>query len=259
MQSCSISRPKPFRSTQHGASLRRASSCGPCQHAAAPRHHAASAAHAPAETSATSSNETSSSAWQPVLPSLPALGTLACTLLLSGSAYAAPAPQDSAAIGKCLLSNCQSALAGCLADGGCLQNLVCLNACNDAPDVTACQIRCGDLYADKAIDVFNSCAVSSKKCVPQRLDEGLYPVPPDCALDRGFDLSKFTGRWYIAAGLNPLFDIFDCQVGLLQGVVLVLPGCTGAVVHWCCLGALVLWCTGAVALPSCRTELSEPS
>lgn len=204
-----------------------------------------------------------------MLPSLSALGTLACSLLLSGSAYAAPAPPDSAAIGKCLLSSCQSALAGCLADGGCLQNLVCLNACNDAPDVTACQIRCGDLYADKAIDVFNSCAVSSKKCVPQRLDEGLYPVPPDCALDRGFDLSKFTGRWYIAAGLNPLFDIFDCQVGVLHHVrqcvwcmllgifdcrcgacrawcwcwcscCLVLPGC-GAVVPWC-------WHCGAVVL-----------
>jgi len=43
------------------------------------------------------------------------------------------------------------------------------------------------------------------------LTAGLYPVPPDCALDRAFDLSKFQGRWYISAGLNPLFDTFPCQ------------------------------------------------
>ena len=36
-------------------------------------------------------------------------------------------------------------------------------------------------------------------------------VPPDNALDERFDLNKFQGRWYITAGLNPLFDIFPCQ------------------------------------------------
>lgn len=73
------------------------------------------------------------------------------------------------------------------------------------------QIRCGDKYDDKAVQTFNACAVSAKKCVPQRIDEGVWPVPPDCALDTAFDLSKFTGRWYITAGLNPLFDVFPCQ------------------------------------------------
>ena len=72
--------------------------------------------------------------------------------------------------------------------------------------------RCGDLYGDAAVDTFNACAVSDQKCVPQRADEGVFPVPPDCALDKGFDLNGFTGRWYITAGLNPLFDTFDCQV-----------------------------------------------
>lgn len=75
--------------------------------------------------------------------------------------------------------------------------------------------RCGDLYGDAAVDTFNACAVSEEKCVPQRADEGQYPVPPDCALDKGFDIKGFTGRWFITAGLNPLFDIFDCQVTLL--------------------------------------------
>jgi VDE lipocalin domain len=39
----------------------------------------------------------------------------------------------------------------------------------------------------------------------------MLQVPPECARDKNFDLSKFTGRWYITAGLNPLFDTFPCQ------------------------------------------------
>ena len=53
------------------------------------------------------------------------------------------------------------------------------------------QIRCGDLYADKAIEAFNSCAVSDKKCVPQKVDRDVYPVPKDSILDNKFDLNNF--------------------------------------------------------------------
>lgn len=40
------------------------------------------------------------------------------------------------------------------------------------------QIKCGDLYENKAVQTFNECAVSSKKCVAQRVDEDLFPVDP---------------------------------------------------------------------------------
>jgi len=53
------------------------------------------------------------------------------------------------------------------------------------------QIRCGDLYADKAVEAFTACAVSDKKCVPQRVDQSSYPEPPPCALDEKFDLNNF--------------------------------------------------------------------
>lgn len=41
-------------------------------------------------------------------------------------------------------------------------------------------------------------------------------MPPDSALVEKFDMKSFEGKWYIAAGLNPLFDIFDCQVRSLE-------------------------------------------
>ncbi len=65
------------------------------------------------------------------------------------------------------------------------------------------QIRCGDLYADKAVEAFTACAVSDKKCVPQRVDADAFPVPKDDALDQSFDVNNFqvlyTGVWHPSA------------------------------------------------------------
>ena len=59
---------------------------------------------------------------------------------------------------------------------------------------------------------FNKCAVSDMSCVPQKPDDGSYPVPSNDLLVQKFDTKLWNGRWYITAGQNKLFDIFDCQV-----------------------------------------------
>ncbi|KAF8070966.1 VDE1 [Scenedesmus sp. PABB004] len=151
---------------------------------------------------------------------------------LALSPLSAPPPAlatDTVKVGTCLLKKCQLQLAQCLGDAKCLQNIVCLNTCNSAEDEAGCQIRCGDLYGDQAVDTFNACAVSDQKCVPQRADDGRYPVPPDCALDAGFDLGAFTGRWYITAGQNELFDTFDCQEHFFA---VPSPGKLAAKINW---------------------------
>lgn len=105
-----------------------------------------------------------------------ALAALAASALVLGPAQLPAAlAADNASVGSCVLRNCQAALAGCLGDAVCLENLVCLQQCSGRPDETECQIKCGDKYDDKAIGVFNTCAVSEKKCVPQRVDEGESP------------------------------------------------------------------------------------
>ena len=54
--------------------------------------------------------------------------------------------------------------------------------------------------------------MTDKKCVPQKQDDGSYPLPMASALAKGFKPSVLEGDWYISAGLNPAFDIFDCQL-----------------------------------------------
>ena len=110
---------------------------------------------------------------------------------------------NAAKVGACLLENCQLALASCLADEKCVESLVCLNRCNGLPNEAACQIGCGDEYASPAIKAFNACAVTNKKCVPQRVDKGLYPLPPPEALVSELDVADLEGRWFITAGRPP--------------------------------------------------------
>merc|ERR1712166_3499 len=59
---------------------------------------------------------------------------------------------------------------------------------------------------------FTNCAVTEKKCVPQRQDDGSYPVPPDDVLVQKFSTEMLQGDWYISAGFNKAFDVFDCQL-----------------------------------------------
>lgn len=119
---------------------------------------------------------------------------------------------DSAAIVSCLFSKCQLPLAKCIANPKCLANVVCINTCNGRDDEIECQIKCGDLFENEVVGEFNKCVVSDMGCVPQKPDEGLYPVPTKSQVVEKFDTKLWNGRWYITAGQNKLFDTFPCQV-----------------------------------------------
>ena len=119
---------------------------------------------------------------------------------------------DGAAIGLCLFKKCQLPLAKCILNPNCLANVICINTCNGKPDEAGCQVDCGNLFENDVVGEFNKCAVSDMTCVPQKADDGSYPVPTKEKLVPSFDTKLFNGRWYISAGQNELFDIFPCQV-----------------------------------------------
>ncbi len=74
---------------------------------------------------------------------------------------AAYAATDNAEVGKCVLGNCQKALAGCLADPTCVENLICLQSCNGKDNETECQIKCGTCSSDRTRDSRLETRVSS--------------------------------------------------------------------------------------------------
>ncbi|GER28824.1 violaxanthin de-epoxidase [Striga asiatica] len=112
----------------------------------------------------------------------------------------------------CLLKECRLELAKCIANPSCAANIACLQTCNNRPDETECQIKCGDLFENSVVDEFNECAVSRKKCVPRKSDVGEFPAPDPAVLVQNFNINDFNGKWFITSGLNPTFDTFDCQL-----------------------------------------------
>lgn len=135
-------------------------------------------------------------------------GLLACTFMIMPSANATDALKTCA----CLLKECRVELAKCIGNPSCAANIACLQTCNNRPDETECQIKCGDLFENSVVDEFNECAVSRKKCVPKKSDVGEFPIPDPAVLVKSFDIEKFNGKWFITSGLNPTFDVFDCQL-----------------------------------------------
>ncbi|KAK7258586.1 hypothetical protein RIF29_24167 [Crotalaria pallida] len=135
-------------------------------------------------------------------------GILVCILMIVPSANAIDALKTC----TCLLKECRIELAKCISNPSCAANIACLQTCNNRPDETECQIKCGDLFANKVVDEFNECAVSRKKCVPMKSDVGDFPVPSPDVLVKSFNIADFNGKWFITSGLNPSFDTFDCQL-----------------------------------------------
>ncbi|XVF42455.1 hypothetical protein PTKIN_Ptkin01aG0364800 [Pterospermum kingtungense] len=136
------------------------------------------------------------------------VGLLACAYFVIPSASAVDALKTC----TCLLRECRIELSKCIANPSCAANIACLQTCNNRPDETECQIKCGDLFENSVVDEFNECAVSRKKCVPQKSDIGEFPVPNPAVLVQNFNIADFSGKWFITSGLNPSFDTFDCQL-----------------------------------------------
>ncbi|XP_056165673.1 violaxanthin de-epoxidase, chloroplastic-like [Syzygium oleosum] len=132
----------------------------------------------------------------------------ACAFLIIPSADAVDALKTCA----CLLKECRIELAKCIANPSCAANVACLQTCNNRPDETECQIKCGDLFESSVVDEFNECAVSRKKCVPRKSDVVEFPVPDPAVPGKSFNIADFSRKWFICSGLNPTFDAFDCQL-----------------------------------------------
>ena len=143
------------------------------------------------------------------------LSTLLAGVMISGSIFAplpAPAATDGAAIGTCLLKKAPLPLARCVLDPVCATNLLCIQTCTGRADEATCQIKCGDEFGNVVTEDFTRAAVTETKCVPQRADDGSWPVPKDSAVVSQLSIPSLEGDWYISAGLNKAFDTFDCQL-----------------------------------------------
>ena len=126
---------------------------------------------------------------------------------------------------SCVASYCATELKDCLLDPNCAKGLQCFVSCAVTSGSTktpagadveegACQVRCTDLYENPQLTAFTKCTLTDHGCYPALPEDERYPkLPPELSSVSTSVIPKLLrGRWYISAGLNDMFDTFDCQV-----------------------------------------------
>lgn len=129
------------------------------------------------------------------------------TLAINGEQYS----YDSGMV--CATKNCIRELKNCMTDKSCAPGLACLLSCRFRENEGDCQVRCMDLYENRAMEELTECTLTKNSCYPPLpADSNFLPLSqPKNKAVKNFDISRFEGTWYVAAGLNRAFDCFDCQ------------------------------------------------
>lgn len=120
----------------------------------------------------------------------------------------------------CIIRKCAPEFLDCLGDVDCLAVTACLTTCGNAKrsveESLSCQTRCQSLFESQTIDRFNDCVVSREKCVSPGITPMSYPQPSEDSIAVRFEPGALAGKWYISAGLNPLFDQHPCAVHIFE-------------------------------------------
>jgi VDE lipocalin domain len=90
-----------------------------------------------------------------------------------------------------------------------IKGIVCLGKCKGEQ---TCATQCFAQYNSPALNDWLSCTIEDHSCVkvPAALDNSAENVGYTTTV-RNFDPSTLLGTWYKTNGLNPNYDLFDCQ------------------------------------------------
>jgi hypothetical protein len=110
----------------------------------------------------------------------------------------------------CIMEHCSSQSAACMADESCRSNMLCMTKCGMTNHT--CMYKCLNTYEDKIFDSFMKCLVEDYHCLQLVPPDPTFRCSPPKVVVKDFSLEQLKGSWYIALGLNPDYDCFDCQI-----------------------------------------------
>lgn len=90
-----------------------------------------------------------------------------------------------------------------------IKGVSCLGRCKGEQ---SCATRCFAEFGSEDLDNWLSCTIEENECVkvPKNVDNSAENLGYDTSISR-FDPSGLVGKWYKTDGLNPNYDLFDCQ------------------------------------------------
>eukprot|EP00569_Conticribra_weissflogii_P004645 CAMPEP_0171336746 /NCGR_PEP_ID=MMETSP0878-20121228/6229_1 /TAXON_ID=67004 /ORGANISM="Thalassiosira weissflogii, Strain CCMP1336" /LENGTH=412 /DNA_ID=CAMNT_0011838269 /DNA_START=51 /DNA_END=1289 /DNA_ORIENTATION=- len=95
-----------------------------------------------------------------------------------------------------------------------IKGVACLGRCKGEQ---SCATRCFAEFGSEDLDNWLSCTIEENECVkvPKNIDNSAENVGYESAMKK-FDPSALIGKWYKTDGLNPNYDLFDCQYNTFE-------------------------------------------
>jgi VDE lipocalin domain len=115
---------------------------------------------------------------------------------------------------SCFINQCGDQTKALGKDLRSLQGVVCLGRCKGEQ---SCATRCFAEFGGPTLDQWLSCTIEENECVKvpkpdvveAKQTSGSYQ--PLQAVVKSFNADSLIGTWYKTNGLNPNYDLFDCQ------------------------------------------------
>jgi hypothetical protein len=95
-----------------------------------------------------------------------------------------------------------------------IKGVSCLGRCKGEQ---SCATRCFAEFGSEDLNNWLSCTIEENECVkvPKNVDNSAENAGFDTAV-KSFDPQTLVGTWYKTDGLNPNYDLFDCQTNKFQ-------------------------------------------
>lgn len=114
----------------------------------------------------------------------------------------------------CFINKCGDQTKNLFSNPRGIKGVSCLGRCKGEQ---SCATRCFAEFGSEDLDNWLSCTIEDYECVkvPKNVDNSAENVGYDTAIKK-FDPSSLVGKWYKTDGLNPNYDLFDCQTNTFE-------------------------------------------
>ena len=109
----------------------------------------------------------------------------------------------------CFMNKCGDQTKALFANPRGIKGVSCLGRCKGEQ---TCATRCFAEFGSSDLNNWLSCTIEDNECVkvPKNVDNSAEDLGYDGVLKK-FDPGSLIGKWYKTDGLNPNYDLFDCQ------------------------------------------------
>lgn len=115
---------------------------------------------------------------------------------------------------SCFVNKCGDQTKNLFSNPRGIKGVTCLGRCKGEQ---TCAMRCFAEFGSEDLNNWLSCTIEDYECVkvPKNIDNSAENVGYTTTVQK-FDPKKLIGTWYKTDGLNPNYDLFDCQTNTFQ-------------------------------------------